>query len=212
MPPITISLTKKEVEEAEAIGRMRQQSHNDNHRDAIRLRANIHSEHILGATGELAFEKWLNGFLKMERNSRPGGDGGIDFTVRDITINIKTRSKEWHDVLIRADKVDLVKVYVGGWFDDTNNIVTFWGAITSETVKRVVSPTPARNPALRYLNYEIKRNLLTNMRTLHGVIFNKPVYICCKCGHYANIGRNNDWYCFAHKMPWRSSEEVNPFV
>jgi len=83
MNPPSIQLSHVEIQMAVAVGKMRTKSH-ENAKSTFTM---VKDNDYLGAAGEIAFADFMD--VDWDWRNKKYGDGGIDFTIHGITIDVK---------------------------------------------------------------------------------------------------------------------------
>jgi hypothetical protein len=137
----------------------------------------------VGMLGENAFKDYVNGRLDgslavLDLNLRAGGDGGVDFTILGLSVQVKTRTKEDTVSLVRRadDSGQLLsmrsKVHVFCQYDfEDRNRVMLLGWIAT----KVLEGYPLRPARVgKHLNIEVDdRDLLPMNRLIDQFLYLK---------------------------------------
>lgn len=90
---MTINLTEHDLDIAREKGIERAMSHPPG--DGVNLRYSPVEQHCWGTFGEIAFAKTFGYSYSDVRTDLSNGDGGVDFVMDGVTIDVKTIAYDW---------------------------------------------------------------------------------------------------------------------
>lgn len=171
---IFVPLSSADREECARQGARRQGNHPVTDTDSTRLFSNKDSEHIRGYTGEFVVQRWHPAF-RLDSELRRGGDGGADSLIRDIKIDVKTRSQLDWNLLVRSNKV-FAAIFILVCAPDNAEGAYIRGWQTADYV-RAAGLYPGRSLTLNYTNHEVLPQEMRPMAQLLSLLKLEP-HLC----------------------------------
>lgn len=131
-----IQLSPVEMQMAKAIGNMRKTASKGG-----KTRTMVSDNDYLGSCGEIAFADFMN--VPYDWRNKVTGDGGVDFTLNGVTIDVKcTRGTLSHRLMVHEGKV-FADVYVLMLMSrETEGEITLAGWEYGENIKAILPRKP----------------------------------------------------------------------